>query len=172
MRIGVLAEQTGVTQKALRYYERLGVLAPERGENGYRDYSAADVGIVELLRTLGRLGISVEQTRPFLDCLGVGHEHPDDCVSSLAAYRAAIARLTERIESLSEMRAGLITRLEAAARRSPEHPILEEEPAVANYMSLPSDLPAPEDDGAADHLLGIALPRLPKTTAPLITFSA
>jgi len=160
MRIGVLAEQTGVTQKALRYYERLGVLAPERGENGYRDYSAADVGIVELLRTLGRLGISVEQTRPFLDCLGVGHEHPDDCVSSLAAYRAAIARLTERIESLSEMRAGLITRLEAAARRSPEHPILEEEPAVANYMSLPSDLPAPEDDGAADHLLGIALPRL------------
>jgi DNA-binding transcriptional MerR regulator len=34
VRIGALARRTGVTQKALRYYERLGVLAPVRGENG------------------------------------------------------------------------------------------------------------------------------------------
>jgi len=30
----------------------------------------------------------------------------------------------------------------------------------ADYTSLPSDLPAPEDDGAADHLPGVALPAL------------
>jgi DNA-binding transcriptional MerR regulator len=75
----------GVTQKALRYYERLGVLAPVRGENGYREYREADVRVVEVVRSLGRLGIPVEQTRPFLDCLGAGHEHPDDCVASRAA---------------------------------------------------------------------------------------
>ena len=27
-------------------------------------------------------------------------------------------------------------------------------------MSLPSDLPAPEDDGAADHLVGLAMPAI------------
>jgi peroxiredoxin len=30
----------------------------------------------------------------------------------------------------------------------------------ADYTSLPVDLPAPEDDGAADHLAGLALPSL------------
>jgi peroxiredoxin len=30
-----------------------------------------------------------------------------------------------------------------------------------DYTSLPADLPAPEDDGAADHLPGLALPTLP-----------
>jgi peroxiredoxin len=31
---------------------------------------------------------------------------------------------------------------------------------VADYLSLPSDLPKPEDDGAADHLAGMAVPHL------------
>ena len=31
---------------------------------------------------------------------------------------------------------------------------------VSDYMSLPADLPAPEDDGAADHLPGAAMPHL------------
>jgi peroxiredoxin len=31
---------------------------------------------------------------------------------------------------------------------------------VSDYMSLPSDLPVPEDDGAADHLPGTAMPHL------------
>jgi peroxiredoxin len=30
----------------------------------------------------------------------------------------------------------------------------------ADYSQLPADLPVPEDDGAADHLAGMALPRL------------
>jgi peroxiredoxin len=31
---------------------------------------------------------------------------------------------------------------------------------VTDYLSLPSDLPAPEDDGAADHLPGLAMPSI------------
>jgi peroxiredoxin len=44
--------------------------------------------------------------------------------------------------------------LRAAAERE------EEEQSVSDYMSLPSDLPAPEDDGAADHLPGLAMPAI------------
>ena len=35
----------------------------------------------------------------------------------------------------------------------------------ASYESLPPDLPVPEDDGAADHLLGTELPELPLAVA-------
>ena len=31
---------------------------------------------------------------------------------------------------------------------------------VSDYMSLPTDLPAPEDDGAADHLPGMRVPHI------------
>jgi DNA-binding transcriptional MerR regulator len=54
-----------VSKKALRYYERLGVLTPVRGENGYREYREADIRVVQVVRSLGRLGIPVEQARPF-----------------------------------------------------------------------------------------------------------
>jgi len=32
---------------------------------------------------------------------------------------------------------------------------------AANYEQLPADLPVPEDDGAADHLPGLAMPSVP-----------
>lgn len=31
---------------------------------------------------------------------------------------------------------------------------------MSNYLSLPSDLPVPQDDGAADHLPGAFMPHL------------
>ena len=160
MQIGTLAVRTGASQKALRYYEQLGVLAPARGENGYREYREADVRVVEVVRSLGRLGIPVEQTRPFLDCLGAGHEHPDDCVASMAAYRMAIAQLSERIDALASMREELVARLEHAAARTEDGRPDERQDIVSDFMSLPSDLPAPEDDGAADHLAGLEVPAI------------
>ena len=160
MKIGTLAERTGASQKALRYYEQLGVLTPARGENDYREYREADVRVVEVVRSLGRLGIPVEQTRPFLDCLGAGHEHPDDCLASMATYRTAIAQLSERIDGLTTMREELVARLERAAARTGDPLPEQRKDIVSDYMSLPSDLPAPEDDGAADHLVGLAMPAI------------
>ena len=163
VQIGTLAVRTGASQKALRYYEQLGVLAPARGANGYREYREADIRVVEVVRSLGRLGIPVEQTRPFLDCLGAGHEHPDDCVASMAAYRMAIAQLSERIDALTSMREELVARLEHAAARTNDGRPDERQDIVSDYMSLPSDLPAPEDDGAADHLVGLDVPTITLT---------
>ncbi|HEY6739696.1 MAG TPA: MerR family transcriptional regulator, partial [Actinopolymorphaceae bacterium] len=44
MRIGELSRRTGVSVRALRYYEEQGLLTSERLPSGYRDYpeSAAD----------------------------------------------------------------------------------------------------------------------------------
>lgn len=40
--ISQLAEQSGVSARTLRYYEDLGLLAPQRGQNGYRLYGPRD----------------------------------------------------------------------------------------------------------------------------------
>ncbi|MGW1289007.1 MerR family transcriptional regulator [Streptomyces sp. NPDC002586] len=161
MRISELARQAGVTTKAVRYYESLGLITPERLANGYRNYDEDDVRLVREIRTLHRLGIPVERTRPFLECLAAGRVYADDCPASLAGYREAIDELTERIEALSARRAVLITHLNAAAHRGSGVVAPEEKGrGVMDYLALPANLPVPEDDGAADHLPGTKVPGL------------
>ncbi|MFI6698674.1 redoxin family protein [Streptomyces sp. NPDC050509] len=161
MRIGELARQAGVTTKAVRYYESLGLLRPARLPNGYRDYDERDVLLAREIRALSVLGIPVERTRPFLDCLAVGHQHADDCPASLAEYREAIDELSRRIGGLTARRTALIAHLRQAAHRNSRVPPPEErEDLMTDYTSLPAGLPVPEDDGAAAHLPGKPVPSL------------
>jgi peroxiredoxin/DNA-binding transcriptional MerR regulator len=159
MKISELARQAGVTTKAVRYYESLGLIAPERLANGYRIYSEDDVRLVREIRTLHQIGIPVERTRPFLECLAAGRLHADDCPASLASYRATIDELTERIEALTARRATLIANLNVAAHRGSSVELSAATgPGVEDYSALPKNLPAPEDDGGADHLPGTIVP--------------
>jgi len=63
-----IAALGGVTVRALRHYHQVGVLPePERGSNGYRDYTVHD--LVRLLRVkrLAALGIALERMPEMLD---------------------------------------------------------------------------------------------------------
>ncbi len=65
--IGRLTALTGVSAKAIRYYEEIGLLPrPPRGENRYRRYESADVNRVRLLRRLRLLGAPLSLARPLL----------------------------------------------------------------------------------------------------------
>jgi DNA-binding transcriptional MerR regulator len=120
MRIGEAAGRAGVSTKAVRYYESLGLVTARRLANGYRDYDEAQVRRIGEIRTLGRLGIPAEQTRPFLDCLDAGMAAGDDCPASLDTYRLAIADMDRRLAELTERRDALVDRLASAtARRAP-----------------------------------------------------
>lgn len=170
MRIGELAARAGVTRKTVRYYESLGLLRPDRSGNGYRDYGEFDLRVVAEVRSLNRLGIPVDRTRPFLDCLAAGREHGDDCPASLATYRAAISELTERIEALTAKRDALLVHLRQAAHRGRPGAagvaVARDPSGAAGLYDLPPDLPVPVDDGAADHLVGRPAPAivLPSTS--------
>lgn len=67
MRIGELAARTGVPPRMLRYYEQQGLLAPVRGENGYRAYTEADVERVTTIRGLIRSGLPTRLITVILD---------------------------------------------------------------------------------------------------------
>lgn len=115
MRIGELARTAGVTTKAVRYYESVGLLDAERLPNGYREH---DVRLVREVRSLAGLGIRVEQARPFLECLVSGRDKGDDCAAPLAVYRSVIGELEERIADLSRRRDSVVAALVAAEGRA------------------------------------------------------
>ncbi len=107
MRIGDLAAAAGVTVKAVRYYESQGLLKPRRESNGYRAYDAEDVVIVREVKALLSLGLTAEQTYPFIECLRAGNDRADVCPASLTAYRIRIAEVDRRIAELTDLRSRL-----------------------------------------------------------------
>lgn len=67
MRIGELAERTGVSTRLLRYYEEQGLIAPERSGNSYRTYAEGDVPVVRRIALLIRSGVPTRLIRALLD---------------------------------------------------------------------------------------------------------
>jgi DNA-binding transcriptional MerR regulator len=114
MRIGELAERAGVSPRALRHYEELGLLPARRAANGYRAYGAADVAAVAEIRSLVELGLSLEETRPFVECLRAGHPSGASCADSIAVYQAKLAEVDASLARLQAIRAELEGQLEQA----------------------------------------------------------
>ena len=55
MKIKQVEELVGVAGKNIRFYEEQGLLAVERAENGYREYSLKDVKRLQEIRCLRKL---------------------------------------------------------------------------------------------------------------------
>jgi DNA-binding transcriptional MerR regulator len=91
------AELTGVTVKALRHYERLGLLGPMRTRARYRRYAFADLQQIERILALKSLGLSLSSIKLVLKRGPVG----------LEAHRALLedrrARLDRAIAALHEI---------------------------------------------------------------------
>jgi len=65
------AERAGVTVKALRHYDRLGLLQPQRAGSGYRLYSESDLERLERIAALKFLGVPLKQIKAVLDRSGI-----------------------------------------------------------------------------------------------------
>jgi DNA-binding transcriptional MerR regulator len=99
LRIGQVATLSDVTRRAVRHYERAGLLpAPERTEKGYRRYTMATVVQLIRIRRLRSLGLSVPQIRKAL----ADGASPGTLQEALRLLDEDLAR---RIEALQQMRA-------------------------------------------------------------------
>jgi DNA-binding transcriptional MerR regulator len=66
VRIGELAERTGISARMLRYYEEQDLLCPGRGHNGYRDYDEAHIERAEKIRCFLDAGVPSRALKPLL----------------------------------------------------------------------------------------------------------
>ena len=114
MRIGELAERAGTTTRALRFYESQGLLSARRASNGYRDYDESDFRMLREILSLQAIGLSLEETKPFVECLRSGHDRGDSCTDSIAMYRRKLAELDAGLERLHRLRDDLAVKLSAA----------------------------------------------------------
>ena len=100
MRIGELAARTGVSVRALRYYEQQDLLTSVRNTGGQRQYSDGAVGRVQLIQQLYAAGLSSKTIVGILPCVATG-EATAELLGRLSTERD---RITGRIEDLAATR--------------------------------------------------------------------
>jgi protein-tyrosine-phosphatase len=99
--ISTFARRAGISPSGVRWYEDAGVLPqPERRENGYREYSDADLSRLTLILAVRRLGLTPAEAGQLVDrCLEGGVTDPA-LTATLEQQRRAIARQREELERL------------------------------------------------------------------------
>jgi len=124
MNIGQAAEASGVSQRMIRHYEKIGLIpSPPRRDSGYRDYADADVHRLRFVANARDLGFPIEEIRSLLG-LWQDRARSSSDVKALALARAE--ELGRKAASLEAMRATLIGLAEAChGDERPDCPILE-----------------------------------------------
>ncbi|MBA6067849.1 MerR family transcriptional regulator [Pseudomonas mosselii] len=97
MRIGELAKLTGLAASRIRFYEASGLISSvERKANGYRDYDADAVWVLEMITNAQAAGFSLEEIRQLLPAKAKGWQH-DELLGGLKRKVEEIERLQERL---------------------------------------------------------------------------
>ena len=73
LRIGQLAGRSGVSVRALRYYEEQGLLRAERTPAGQRVYPESAVEKVRFFQQMYAAGLTSRNIAELLPCLDTGH---------------------------------------------------------------------------------------------------
>jgi DNA-binding transcriptional MerR regulator len=109
------AQRTGVSAHTLRYYERIGLLAPVgRATSGHRRYTAADLGSVEFLTLLRQTGMPIREMQVFVELTRAGdhtiarrvevlEEHRDALEEQLALFNRHFAAIEHKIKVYREL---------------------------------------------------------------------
>ena len=104
LKIGALSKQTGVAIGALRYYESVGLLSSERGDNGYRNYLPQAVQQVQFIKKAQTIGFSLEEIG---EVLNLHHQGDLPCGLVQSLLQEKIDQLTAQIQQMIEFKSEL-----------------------------------------------------------------
>ncbi len=99
--VNELASAAAVPAHVVRYYARIGLIAPARHrENGYRLFSRREVERVRFIRMAKRLGFTLNEIRHILAQAASGQLPCDDVRQMLAAHIEENRRKIAELEAL------------------------------------------------------------------------
>ena len=125
MKIGEASIASGVSQRMIRHYEKIGLVpAPPRRDSGYRDYSDADVHRLRFIANARDLGFPIEEIRTLLG-LWTDTARSSADVKALATERAGeLGRKAAALEGMRRVLLDLAARCHGDDR--PDCPILDD----------------------------------------------
>jgi DNA-binding transcriptional MerR regulator len=144
--IAELAKEFGITQRAIRFYESKGLLAPPR-VNGGRVYTRRERARLKLLLRAKSIGFSLAEVRQFLDLYGDRGEGRPQQIAFVAERAGALITQLERKQSdiamslreLNDIRGQCLSYLAANGRCALDQPPDDEPEKQSSQNPLARD---------------------------------
>lgn len=117
MLIGKLAVITGVSRKAIRHYEEIGLIPRPHRKGTYREYSEDYIPIIELIKKAQFVGFSLSELREVVSKKAECGEFPIKLACELISKKLLetsleIERLKQLSVNLEELRINLMNTFE------------------------------------------------------------
>lgn len=124
MNIGEVSERSGMPAKTIRYYEDIGLIKPQRAENGYRSFRPSDLHKLSFLGRARALGFSIEDCRTLM---ALYEDEGRESAQVKAVAEEHLNAIDEKIAQLQSMRSTLAHLVHCCAGDNrPDCPILED----------------------------------------------
>ena len=144
MRIGEVAAFFGVSVKAMRVYEKMGILKPVKvdGKTGYRYYTADQVKQLDALLELKYFGFSLAEIKNLLSGGLTKDKYMEALVHKKVVWQDKIADMQSRIDNIDEA----IEKLASSKPAAKIHGLTENEQAfllskLAALETFPGQMP-------------------------------
>jgi Cu(I)-responsive transcriptional regulator len=105
VKIGEASAASGVSQRMIRHYEKIGLMPPAaRRDSGYRDYDQRDLHTLKFIGRARDAGFPIEEIRQLL---ALWHDRGRSSVDVKTLALARAAELKRKARELDEMRKSL-----------------------------------------------------------------
>lgn len=102
--IAEAAARAGVSGHTLRYYERVGLVAPiERNGSGHRRFSAEDIELIIVCRRLRATGMPIRRIREYMELVRDGDGNEAQRLALLEAHREDVRERLAEVSSTLEL---------------------------------------------------------------------
>ena len=138
MKIGEASKRSGISERMIRHYEKIGLVAPAaRRDSGYRDYDERDVHTLRFIGRARDLGFGIDEIGQLL---ALWHDRSRSSADVKALALARAAELKRKATELDAMRRTL-ERLAAECHgdERPDCPILHDLEAADEESDQPSE---------------------------------
>lgn len=102
MKIGDAARRSGLPVKTVRYYADIGLVAPQRAANGYRDYGDAELRRLSFIGRARAFGFSIDDCRRLLGLYDDPNRASGDVKSLADAHIATLERKLRELHTLRD----------------------------------------------------------------------
>ncbi|MCL4138822.1 UNVERIFIED_CONTAM: hypothetical protein GTU68_027928 [Idotea baltica] len=123
--IGKVAEQLGLSTHTLRYYEKIGLLAPvAKTSGGRREFSAKDISRIQFIKRAQRMHFSLEEIRTFIE---LDKARIIEKPQAQKLVQEKLGEIDESLKDLKQLKVDLSQMLDACLRSGQEEdcPIIE-----------------------------------------------
>lgn len=115
-RISDAARATGFSVSALRFYEKEGVVVPDRSESDYRVYDANDLNALRFVRRGKQLGLNLDEIKELLELL-----EDEDCAPVQSRIKELVSdRISQAQEQIADL-VGFTSQLQDVQARLGSH---------------------------------------------------